>query len=192
MPQFQPILAGMHPILALLLVGAIFAVVLAAAYFLFMVPAIKRRAAEEAEKADRIESRGKPVLAWIVMAHNDLYEQRDTDEYRMAQVIYTFHQLPSPEKTLGEIARKLPAYRAGPDATEEERRVSLVMETEIPDVDPARVPESIAGELPVYAVSLRVPWRKLPDRKLTKPYVWCKVLEGESDNVRMTAYPGGR
>jgi hypothetical protein len=63
------------------------------------------------------------------------------------------------------------------------------MESHLPFFDPLPLPASVAGKLAVYTVSLRVPWKKLPEKKLTRPYIWCKVLEGETDNVRMTDYP---
>jgi hypothetical protein len=186
---FTPLVAGMHPILALLLVGLIVGLLLVPVYFFMFVPAMKKRAAEEAEKSARIELRGKPVRAWIVVAHNDLYEENDSDEHRYAQVIYTFEQLPSPDKTLNEIAGRLTSYRAGEGASQDEKTLSRVMESHLPFFDPLPLPASVAGKLAVYTVSLRVPWKKLPEKKLTRPYIWCKVLEGETDNVRMTDYP---
>ncbi|MCE9527350.1 MAG: hypothetical protein K8R36_14990 [Planctomycetales bacterium] len=191
MQLFTPLIAGMHPILALLLVAVILAVLLTPVYFFMIVPAMKKRAAEEAEKAARIELRGKPVRAWIVVAHDDLYKPRDSDDHRYAQVIYTFEQLPSPDKTLNEIAGRLINYRAGEGSSQDEKTIARVMESHMPYFDPLRLPASVAGKFAVYTVSLRVPWKKLPEKKLTRPYIWCKVLEGERDNVRMTDYPAG-
>jgi hypothetical protein len=191
MPLLSPLIAGMHPILALLVVAVIVGVALVPVYFFMLVPAMKKRAAEEAEKAARIELRGKPVRAWIVFAHDDLYKPSDSDEHRYAQVIYTFDQLASPDKTLAEIAGKLVPFRASEGASQDEKTISRVMESHFPYFDPLRLPASVAGKLAVYTVSLRVPWKKLPEGKLTRPYIWCKVLDGEDDNVRMTAYPEG-
>jgi hypothetical protein len=189
MPLFTPLIAGMHPILALLLVVAIMGLALVPVYFFMIVPAMKKRAAEEAEKAARIELRGKPVRAWIVFAHDDLYKENDSDEHRYAQVIYTFEQNPSSDKTLAEITGRLVSYRAGEGTSQDEKTISRVMEHHFPYFDPLRLPASVAGKLTVYTVSLRVPWKKLPEGKLTRPYIWCKVLDGETDNVRMMAYP---
>jgi len=124
MTQFSPLLAGMHPVLALLLVAAILAVAMVPVYFLMILPAIRKREAEEAAKVARIELRGKPVYAWIVMAHDDLYKENQFGDDRMAQVIYTEETLPNPDQTLATIAEKLRSFRAGPDATDEERRIS--------------------------------------------------------------------
>src|SRR4051812_18900906 len=133
MQEFSPLLAGMHPVLALLVVALILAVALVPVHFLMIVPAMKRRAAEEAEKAARIELRGKPVRAWIVVAHKDLDQPKETDDCPMAQIIYSFEQIP--DETLVGIAAKLVGYRAGQGASQDEKTISRVMETEFPYMD---------------------------------------------------------
>jgi hypothetical protein len=191
MPPLAPLLAGVHPLLALLIALAAVGLLLVPLYFLIIVPQMKKVAAAEAAKVARIELRGKPVRAWIVQAHDDLYKDGASDDSRNAQVIYTWDELPNWDQSMAAIADKLPSFRAGPNATEDEKRISTVMETQFPWYDPIRLPASVAGKLTVYTVSVSVKFKKLPEGKLTRPYIWCKVLEGESDNVRMIDYPAG-
>lgn len=193
MHSFPVLLAGLHPLLALLIAVSFVAICMVPIYFFMIVPQMKKRAAEEAAKVARIEAHGKPVYAWLIYAHDDLYnKEKQIGDNRYAQVVYTFQQIPQREQTLESIAGQLKQFRAGPNANEDEVRISRVIQTQFPDFDPARVPASIAGSVTAYTVSVRVPFKKLPEGELTRPYIWCKVLDGETDNVRMIDYPAGR
>lgn len=66
MSPFPVLLAGIHPILALLIALTFVAICMVPIYFFMIVPAMKKRAAEEAAKVARIEAQGKPVVAWLV------------------------------------------------------------------------------------------------------------------------------
>ena len=86
MSNFPLLLAGLHPILALLIVLSFVAVCMVPIYFFMILPAMKKQAAQEAEKVARIELRGKPVCAWLVYAHEDLWCKvldGETDNVRM-------------------------------------------------------------------------------------------------------------
>jgi hypothetical protein len=167
--------------------GLTLLLVLGYLYFTYVLTPIQAK--KEAEKRARIERDGRPVYCWIVVANPDLFQEKDTDEHSYAQVVYTLAKIPNPEERLKPIAERLNTFEANEGAPKEERIIGSVMKTHMPYFDPLRLPERVAGDLEAYTVSVRVPWRKLPERRLTRPYIWCKILDGEDDNVRMISYP---
>ena len=46
------------------------------------------------------------------------------------------------------------------------------------------------GDFKVYNATAQVYWRRLPQMRLTLPYLYCRVLFGEGGGVVMVEYPG--
>ena len=169
--------------------GGGIAIVIAILVILFFILAA-RHAKNEAEKVARIEEDGEPVYCYVVFANDDLYKKKQTDDYSYAQVVYTFSRVTDLEVCLSEIAANLRDYKPPKIPTEEERLIGSVLSTHMPYFDPLRLPKKVAGNIEAYTVSVRVYWKKLPKGKLTRKYIWCKVLDGgQNDNVRMIDYP---
>jgi hypothetical protein len=153
---------------------------------LLVIAGNRRYAARQA----RIEREGEAVLGWIVMANPALYQKRITSDCSYAVVVFTFEKdLPDLKGTLATIAQSLPTFEPGKDPPEDERIIGSVMKTQIPYTYTLRIPDRVTGGVEAYMVSVKVYWNKLPQRRLTLPYLYCKVLLGKDGGARMAEYP---
>ena len=167
--------------------GGFLALLVLGLLFLFLVVAPNERR-KTAELTARIEEYGQLVYCYIVMANPDLYKERDTEDYSFAQVVYT-HDDPPDTDLLKRLGKKLKIYKAVAGASKEDRIVSNVMKSHVPYHKPLQVPSEVAGEDIAYTVSLNVYWNKLPKKRLSREFLWCKVIEGEDGGIRMADAP---
>jgi hypothetical protein len=152
----------------------------------------KRQLAAKAALEQRIEREGLSVLGWIVMANTSLYRASNSKSHSYAVIVFTPRgDLPDLKKTLNEWAKKLHGYKLPMNApnSKDERIIESIMRTQLPNPRALRLPDAITGGTEGYTISVRVPWRKLPGRKLTLPYLYCKVLFGDDGEALMIDYP---
>ncbi len=68
-----------------------------------------------------------------------------------------------------------------------------MIRTQLGYYTPLVVPDRLTGGITAYTVSVNVPCEMLPDKKLTKPYIYCRVLvdtdKPSQRKARMTNYP---
>lgn len=137
---------------------------------------------------------GQSAKCWVIRANPSLYRKSLFGiPYDWADVVFTFDQgVPDLDQTLATIAQRVAAFRAGPDASEQERRVASVMSTEIPNPSRTHLPPSLTDGLDAYMVAIQVMRELLPEGKLTRPYVWgAGVVSDPAGEVVMVSYPRG-
>jgi hypothetical protein len=157
---------------------------------LLLVALILARNRRYYAKQARIAREGETVLAWIVMANKALYEKNLSSNCSYAQVVFTLEEgLPDLEGTLKAIAKKLPAFEPSEHHGEDERIIGSVMKTGIPYPYALRIPNRVTGGVEAYTISVKVYWNKLPHRRLTLPYLYCKVLLGKEGGALMAESP---
>jgi hypothetical protein len=146
----------------------------------------RRQAALEA----KILSEGQTVLGWIVMANNALYKASDSSGHSYAVAVFTTDpNLPDMKTQLATWASALYSYEPPENPSKNDRIIGSVMSTQIPYDRALRLPDEITDGAEGYLIGVCVPWRKLPERKLTLPYVYLKVLLGDDGGCVMIEYP---
>jgi len=136
----------------------------------------------EAQVQALLEVKGRLVKAWVVFANEALYGENLVSAAWPAQVVFTTDPgVKKPSELLTGLAAELREFEADGDADEEEEIIASVVRTEIGYYTPLRVPDRLTGGAEAYTVAVNVPCDLLPGRKLTKPYVYCRVLVDPDD-----------
>jgi hypothetical protein len=136
----------------------------------------------EARVRALLEVKGQLVKARVVFANEALYGENFGSFAWPAQVVFTMDsRAKKPSEFLTGVAAKLQEFEADDDADEEEEIIASVVRTQIGYFTPLRVPDRLTGGVEAYTVSVIVPCDLLPGRKLTKPYVYCRVLVDPDD-----------
>jgi hypothetical protein len=127
------------------------------------------------------------------MAIDQLYKGLKPGQSESCHVVFTTTPgVPDLDDRLKAMAESLHAFDPGENPSKDERITSQVMKTQIGYSYPLRLPPRVAGELEAYNISVRIPYELLPEGKLSRPYIFCKVLlEGEHCGARMVEYPAG-
>jgi hypothetical protein len=129
-----------------------------------------------------LEVKGRPVKAWVVFANEALYGENFASAAWPAQVVFTTDPgVKKPSELLTRLAAELREFEAEDGADEEEQIIASVVRSQIGYYTPLRVPDRLTGGAVVYTVSVSVPCDLLPSRKLTEPYVHCRVLVDPDD-----------
>jgi hypothetical protein len=159
------------------------------AYFAYVVAPATRR--KELEQTEHILAEGQLVKCWIVMARNELYEGLQPGQSQGAHVVFTTTpKVQNLDERLKQIAESLHSFDPGENPNDDERITSQVMKSEIGYYTPLRLPDRAAKGLEAYNVSVTIPHELLPEGRLTKPYIYCKVLvSGDYAGARMVEYP---
>jgi hypothetical protein len=169
----------------------VFIIGVLALYLNFVVaPATKRK---EAERTKHILAEGQLVKCWIVMARNELYEGLQPGQSQSAHVVFTTTpKIQNLDERLKQVAESLKSFDPGENPNDDERITSQVMKSEIGYYTPLRLPDRVAKGLEAYNVSVTIPYESLPEGRLTRPYIYCKVLvKGDHAGARMVEYPAG-
>jgi hypothetical protein len=155
-------------------------------FVVLLVVASRRQAALE----KRINEEGIDVQAWFVMANNVLYDPDRTERYSYAVVIFTPNQrMHDLEATMEDWLSRIPDYEQPENPTEDERIFGSVMRTQVPYFQPLRLPDDITDGAEGYFISIRVYRDKLPERCITEPYVYIRVLLERKGEAIMLDYP---
>jgi hypothetical protein len=142
-------------------------------------------------RKERIERDGQTVLCWIVVANDALYQPRTGfRDYSYAQVVFTFEpETPELTRLLNDCAEQLQTYQPGEAPTEDERIIGSVMRNHVPHFQPRLVPTHLTRGKTIYTASVIVPWSKLPEGRLTRPYIIGRAFVGPDGGVHMKDYP---
>jgi hypothetical protein len=169
-----------------LLVLVIVALVVAIGLFYIHITAI------ETARALKLEREGKIVKAWVVFANDNLYRKNPPTHWWNALFVCTFEQLPDLDQTLEEWAEAIRRFKVKDPNSHEEDAIAAVLRTQIGYPHPIRIPKRITGQVKGYFISFPVLCNLLPERKLTRPYVYCKFYKGQQRDdgeCRMVPYP---
>jgi hypothetical protein len=166
--------------------GGLVALLVAAVVILLIYSSRQMREWEE-----RIERDGELLLCWIVVANETLYEVYDVPGYAEARVVFSPEPDDDLKKRLKEAAKRL---KKG-DIVDENADVERI-EKFYEDYKnlrwlnpPLRLPKWLVGDFKAYVAVVQVYWRRLPENKLTLPYLYCRVVLGKDGGVVMADYP---
>jgi hypothetical protein len=148
----------------------------------------------EAARAVKLQREGRVVKAWIVFGHDQLFQGiTHPDSQVPAVVVFTPQEgLPDLDRVLEDLAGAVSKCDADHYEDDDERIIGQVMRSKIGYDWPLRIPKRLTGGLEAYFVTVHATQKLLPKRRVTKPYVYCKVHVGrhrEDRAARMVAYP---
>lgn len=135
---------------------------------------------------------GVPLIGVFVQANSALFEQGGDD--LPAQILISF---PGPNQATTEelrvLAQQVFSLKEGQLSTPLEKQVAPLVRNEafIPGKRDKLPPEFTGGK-EVYSVGLWIRRNLLPERRLTRPYVHCAAMPGNSGAVAMMPYPDSK
>jgi hypothetical protein len=137
---------------------------------------------------DKLRKTGKPLLAAIVQAHNDLYARGPKD--RAAIVLITFEtDIPDLANYLHGLATRAleltRTIRVGVDSHADVDAALAVMDTRYQPGKRTLLPSEFTGGRQVYSAYVMVRRQYLPSGKLTDPFLACKALPGARGRLVM-------
>ncbi len=122
---------------------------------------------------DESDNKSEIVKCWIVVANTILYDGSRADG-SMAQVIYTLEK-DATDWPVEQICEQLRNFTAAPDASDNEKALEKVMSTHKAYDGSLSVPSRLTDGLRVFSVSVYVRRDLLPEKLLTRPYIYCKI-----------------
>ncbi len=136
---------------------------------------------------------GATVVAHVVAADDRLYQPLGPGvypDYSSVKVVFTLDDTLSDAHytKLEAYADRLRNYTPA-DSSKVERTLASVKKPHIPCPRPLRLPDRLTNGEEVYAASVDAYWNLLPEGRLTRPYIHCKVLVGPGGGVRMVQSP---
>ncbi len=144
----------------------------------------------EGRREKRLQRDGQTVVARIILANPSLYDTKAAG-FEFAFLIFTRDADPSERHLafLQQIAEELEGFE--PDETDpDEKKLAWALETQRTIGDVVRIPDRVTGGREVYFATTPVKRRMLPDGKLTREYLYLRViLEGRNRDVSMIEYP---
>ncbi len=144
-----------------------------------------------AKDQERFERDGELHVCWISSAGDDLYKVFDVPGAGNARVVFLRDNIPNHQALLQEITERLTngkkADSAVPPAQVRAFFDKINQQTYLDA--PVRMPQWLAGDADAYTGMIEVFWRKLPEMKLTRPFVYGRVILGENGGVRHVPYP---
>lgn len=144
-----------------------------------------------AKDQERFERDGELQVCWISSAGDDLYKVYDVPGAGEARVVILRDPLPNRTLVLQDITERLTNGKREdhtvPPAVVKAFFDKINSQTYLDA--PVRMPPWLVGNLDAYTGMMQVYWRKLPEMKLTKPFVYGRVILGESGGVRHVPYP---
>lgn len=174
------------PIWGWVCVSLVVVVVIVALPFVFFYFWVSRR-------NDRILREGRTVVARILMADPCLYDPDDYHSFAGAAAVFTFDNDNSPEHLdyLARICERLEDFEPGYDADSAERRMAyLISHQTTGRGGPIRIPDRITEGRKAFFTTLTISRYKLPKKKLTREYIYLKVLmKGNTRDCTMIEYP---
>ena len=144
----------------------------------------------EGRREKRLQRDGQTVVARIILANPSLYDTNAAG-FEFAFLIFTREADPSERHLnfLGQIAERLEGFE--PDESEpDEKKLAWALETQRTMGDVVRIPDRVTGGREVYFATTPVKRRFLPEGKLTRDYLYLRViLKGGNREVSMIEYP---
>lgn len=144
-----------------------------------------------AKDQERFEREGALKKCWISSAGDDLYKVHDVPGAGNARVVFLANKVSKQEAVLKEITERLTnGKREDPniDAMSVKEFFNTINNQSYLDA-PVPMPDWLVGDLDAYTGMVQVYWRKLPAKKLTKPYIYGRVLLGDKGGIRHVPYP---
>jgi hypothetical protein len=144
-------------------------------------------------KQKRLDQQGQTVVARILMAHQSLYEPKPTAIFEGAAVVFTRDNDVSDRHLafLREVCERLEDFEADVDGDADEKAISKVLATQTSTGKEAlRIPPRLTNGREVYLSTLVILRRFLPERRLTREYIYLRVLiDDQHCDVSMIGYP---
>lgn len=156
-------------------------VVIGLAYLFLIVPY------EREQK--RLMQDGITVVGRIILANTSLYDTTPA-AFEFVFLVFTRDNDPSERHLafLGQVAENLKSFE--PDDDPDEKKLAWALETQRTIGDVVRIPDRVTGGREVYFTTTSVKRRMLPDGKLTREYLYLRVIpEGKHRASSMIEYP---
>jgi hypothetical protein len=154
--------------------------VVAVVVVLVLVIVAQENSPARKQRRQELEKRMETVKCWIVLANNDLYNSKLSND-SMCQVIFTLdNDVTDLHSRMTRISKQLVEFEPGPDAGNMENAVASVMKTHKAHQNSLLVPSRITDGLKVFTASVYVLRNLLPDKTLTLPFIFCKVCVGDN------------
>jgi hypothetical protein len=138
----------------------------------------------------RLTRDGQTVVARIILANPSLYDLKPAT-FEFAFLVFTRDADPSERHLafLGRVAASLQRFE--PDETDpDEKKLAWALQTQRTIGDVVRIPDRVTGGREVYFTTTPVKRRMLPDGKLTREYLYLRVIpEGRHRAASMIEYP---
>jgi hypothetical protein len=151
----------------------------------FVVYAARQQQAFEA----RILRDGREARGWIVTAPPDLYEVGNFLG-GAAHVVFSFDSgVSASDATLREWAARVKKYLAPPDASDDEKWLEECVRTAFATSRLVPLPPEVSGDAEGYFTSVVIKRIKLPEGKITRPYILLRVVTGKDGGTVMADYP---
>ena len=144
-----------------------------------------------AKDQERFEREGELHLCWISSAADDLYEVNNVPGAGEARVVFLRGEVPNRKVVLKEITERLTNGKKADNSVNPAlvtaffEKINSKMYLDAP----VQLPRWLAGEFDAYTGMMQVFWRRLPEMKLTRPFVYGRVILGENGGVRHVPYP---
>ena len=144
-----------------------------------------------AKDQERFERDGDLAKCWISSAGDDLYVVHNVSGAGDARVVFLLDDLPKKNAVLKEITERLTNGEKEDDSIDT-GSVNMFFEKINSQTyldPPVRMPKWLVGDRKAYTGMMQVYWKKLPEKKLTKSYVYGRFLLGEKGGIRHVPYP---
>jgi hypothetical protein len=144
----------------------------------------------EGQREKRLQRDGQTVVARIILANTSLYDAKPA-AFEFAFVVFTRDADTSERHLafLGEIAENLKTFEPE-ESDPDEKKLAWALETQRTIGAVVRIPDRVTGGREVYFTSTPVKRRMLPDGKLTREYLFLRViLDGTHRDASMVEYP---
>ena len=138
----------------------------------------------------RLERDGQTVVAWILLANPSLYKITPAG-FEFAFLVFTEDADASKEHLafLSRVAASLEGFEPDEDDPGE-KKLAWALETQRTIGDIVRIPRRVAGRRKVFFATKAVKRRMLPEGKLTRDYLYLRVIpEGPRRAAAMAEYP---
>ena len=165
-------------------------ILLVVAFFGYV--ALERR--WEAKLQATLDADGTLFKAYVVFANDNLYLMNPMTNMWPAQVVFTLDKdLDDRDEFLADLAKRLKTFKAKNVNDHDERVIGQVIRTKYGYRAPLRIPDRVTRGVEAYTVTIDVDCALLPKRKLTKPYLYCRVIVDPAlysrKVARMRPYP---
>jgi hypothetical protein len=162
------------------------AVVAVALFYVFVLLPYER-------SQKRLMRDGQTVVGRILLANPSLYDANPPAAFEAAFVVFTRDNDASARHLayLEQVCERLKKFVPDEDGDADEQTIGRALATQRTVGEEAlRIPDRVTGGREVYFSTPNVKRRMLPEGKLTRDYIYLRVLiDGEHRDVSMIEYP---
>ena len=144
-----------------------------------------------AKEQEHFERNGDLEKCWISSASDDLYKVHNVSGTGEARVVFLRGKSSDNDAVLKEITERLTNGKKEDDSIDSGSVREFFDEINAKSYldPPVRMPEWLVGKRKAFTGMMQVYWKKLPEKKLTKPFVYGRVILGDKGGIRHVEYP---